>query len=148
VRGLGKALAAELSTPAVGDILLAVHPSGFRFGGTSRAAGYAAVLWARTAIRALVEVGTQLDVARSRGRLSDTVFEWVRDGVAEAGGAEGWAALVPRGATFAVDARVGGVAGAPDGGASLTRSIGLAVKDAVCDALVGGGVPKPDRSPG
>ncbi|OSX68519.1 hypothetical protein BU14_2649s0001, partial [Porphyra umbilicalis] len=154
-RGLGEALASEIAAPTVGGTLLAVHPSGVRFGGPSLAAGYAAVLWARTAIRVLVEVGPPLDVSRVRGRLSDTVYEWVRDGAAVApaadaatAGAGGWPTLVPRGTTFAVDARVGGIAGAPGGGVGLTRAVGLAVKDAVCDALVGGGLPKPDRPPG
>ncbi|GAB0495399.1 hypothetical protein MMPV_006699 [Pyropia vietnamensis] len=153
-RGLGETLATEVSAPTIGGNVLGVYPSGVRFGSDSLAAGYAAVLWARTAIRVLVEVGPPLDVSRYRGRRSDLVYEWVRDGLmardmgnGRGGGVigDGWASLVPRGSTFAVDVRVGGVAGASDGGARLTRAIGLAVKDAVCDALVGSGAPKPER---
>ena len=86
-------------------------------------AGYRAVLWLRAAVRVLVRLAAAELVVPPGGRGGDAVYDFTR-------AAAPWHEVVPRNATFSIDARVWDCDDLPSDFLAATRA-----KDAVCDAL-------------
>ena len=120
--GLEAVLAAELQGSDIRASRVQPARAGVRFSG-DQATGYRAALWLRSAVRVLQSMhAAELEVPPGK-RGGDALYEFIR-------GAADWAELLPRGATFSVEARVYDCEDLAGDALAATR-----VKDAVCDAL-------------